>query len=161
MITSNSDKKDSNKESSGRSLLSRNSRSYSASVTSDVSIIENLNDQIKKYTPRSTYAVSYNLFEPLLIALSIGISLQLANCITMIYVVIDICAITPMILSTKFEVIKAKLVMTWVKLGIAFISIILKIVATFFYNKNPDGTLITSAKFLGFYVKSGENGGPE
>ena len=71
----------------------------------------------------------------------------------MIYVVIDICAITPMILSTKFEVIKAKLVMTWVKLGIAFISIILKIVATFYYNKNPDGKLAAS-KFLGFYVKN-------
>jgi len=92
--------------------------------------MEEFQEMIKIYTPKSTSAVLYNLCEPILVASSLGISLQFANCVTMVYVIIDMCAITPMILNTKFEVIQAKLIMTWIKFGIALVSIGLKVYAS-------------------------------
>lgn len=69
----------------------------------------------------------------------------------MVYVLIDICAITPMILSTRFEVIKAKLVMQWVKFGLATISIILKVIGSVVFK--PGKWLANHGEFLGFYTK--------
>ena len=121
--------------------------------------VEELTELTKKYTPKSTGAVVYNLCEPVLVALSLGCSLQFANIITMVYVIIDICAITPMILSTRFEIIRTKLVLTWVKFGLAIVSIALKVTACFYYK--PGGWIAKEGRFLGFYEKKDAEGQDE
>jgi uncharacterized membrane protein len=100
-----------------------------------ISNIEEITDKVTKNMPRSTGAILYNLQEPVLVALSLGISLQFANCITIVYVIIDICALAPMILSKEFEVIKAKLIVTWVKFGLAIVSIGVKVAGCLYYDK--------------------------
>jgi hypothetical protein len=118
--------------------------------------MEELNEAVKKYTPKSTGAVLYNLCEPVLVALSLGCSLQFADIVTMVYVIIDIGAITPNILSVRFEVIKAKLILTWVKFGLALISISLKVVACIYFTPDSDKFFYAHGRFLGFYTKKND-----
>jgi hypothetical protein len=86
--------------------------------------------------PSRCHAAFYNLLEPILVALSFSVALEISNLSNLAYVVVDATVMLPFLLTKNATYQRAKKMATWLKIAVAIVAIILKTVATFEY-KNP------------------------
>ena len=76
------------------------------------------------------------MIEPILVALSFSVALEISNISNLAYVLVDVTVMLPFLLTKNTTHRRAKKIVQYLKIAVALVAIILKVVATFEY-KNP------------------------